>query len=80
MDFLARRHAGGEELIQVCADPSREATRLRELTALTAAGKEHPRAVRRVLVTDRDSVPRAAIPGVKVQPAYEWLLAGTSEG
>lgn len=76
VDFLARHPAGGEELIQVCADASGEETCDREAAALAAAAEEHAQAVRRLLVLDRDSVPRAAIPGVHVQPAYEWLLAG----
>jgi predicted AAA+ superfamily ATPase len=75
VDFLARHPAGGEELVQVCADPTDEKTLARELRALAAAGKEHPRAARRLLVLDRDAVPRAAASGVQIQPAYEWLLA-----
>jgi predicted AAA+ superfamily ATPase len=79
VDFLARHRAGGEELIQVCADASGEETGARELGALVAAGKKHRRAVRRLLVVDRDSVPQAETPGIQVQPAYEWLLAGATE-
>ncbi len=79
VDFLARHPAGGEELLQVCADATDEKTLARELRALAAAGKEHPRATRRLLVLDRDALPRAAAPGVRVQPAYEWLLAGPEE-
>jgi predicted AAA+ superfamily ATPase len=80
VDFLVRHPAGdGEELIQVCAGLSDEATLARELRALTAAGTEHPRAVRRLLVLDRDSVPRTGTPEVLVQPAYEWLLTATDE-
>jgi len=75
VDFLARDRAGGEELIQVCADASAPATLARELRGLTAAAQEHPRAVRRLLVADRDAVVHARTPGVEVQPAYEWLLA-----
>jgi hypothetical protein len=63
----------------VCAGLSDEATLARELRALSAAGGEHPRAVRRLLVLDRDSVPRTGTPEVLVQPAYEWLLAATDE-
>ena len=53
VDFLARRPGAGEELIQVCADLSSPETRARELRALTAAAKDHPRATRRLLVLDR---------------------------
>lgn len=79
VDFLARHPVDGEELVQVCADTSDEATLARELRALAAAGKEHPRAVRRLLVLDRDSTPRVDTPGVRAQPAYEWLLAPPGE-
>jgi predicted AAA+ superfamily ATPase len=80
VDFLARYLAGGEELVQVCADPSDEATLARELRALAAAAKEHPRAVRRLLVLDRDSIPRVDAPGIHAQPAYEWMLVTPGEG
>jgi len=79
VDFLARYPGGGDELVQVCADPSGEATLARELRALAAAGKEHPRAVRRLLVLDRDSTPRVDTPGIRARPVYEWLLAAPSE-
>ena len=79
VDFLARRRAGGEELIQVCADLSSPETRARELRALTAAAKDHPRATRRLLVLDRDALNRADASGIEVQPAYEWLLAAPDE-
>jgi len=77
VDFLARHPVEGEELVQVCSDASDEATLGRELRALAAAGKEHRRAVRRLLVLDRDAVPRVDTLGALTQPAYEWLLAGT---
>jgi hypothetical protein len=75
VDFLARYPAGGEELIQVCADLSSGETRTRELRALSEAGKEHRRARRLLLVLDRDALAHAAAPGIEVVPAYEWLLA-----
>lgn len=79
VDFLARHPAGGQELIQVCADPSDPATLERELRGLEAAAREHRRATKRLLVLDRDVMPRAGITGVQVQPAYEWLLAPPGE-
>ncbi len=79
VDFLVRYPADGEELVQVCVDPSDEATLARELRALTAAGKEHRRAQRRLLVLDHEAVPRTVAHGVLVQPAYEWLLASPME-
>ena len=76
----ARYPGAGEELIQVCADVSRPETPARELRALGAAAREHPRAVRRVLVLDRDALATPIeAPGVVVQPAYEWLLAEAGE-
>jgi len=75
VDFLVRHLAGGEELVQVCADPSAAETLARELRALTAATSEHPRARRRLLVLDRDQALRVTAQGVLAQPAYEWLLA-----
>ncbi len=80
VDFLARRPAAGDELIQVCADVSSPETRARELRALTAAAAEHPRATRRLLVLDRDALAQATTSAVEVQPAYEWLLAGPDGG
>jgi len=77
--ILVRYPAAGEELVQVCADPSDEETLARELRALAAARKEHQRAVGRLLVLDRDTMPRVDTPGVRVQPAYEWLLAAPGE-
>ena len=79
VDFLARHLAAGEELIQVCADLSAPETLSRELRALMAAEKEYPRAVRRLLVLDRDALARVSAPGVEAQPAYEWLLAPLGE-
>ena len=79
MDFLARRLAGGEELMQVCADLSAPETRARELRALTAAAEDHPRATRHLLVLDRDALGRADASGIEVLPAYEWLLAAPEE-
>jgi len=76
VDFLARGPGGGEELLQVCADPTDPATLARELRALDSAGCAHPRARRRLLVLDRDSFPGVDTPGIEVQPVYEWLLAG----
>jgi hypothetical protein len=75
VDFLARYAVAGEELIQVCADASDATVLDRELRALEAAREEHPEAVRRLLVLDRDACPRVETPGVEVLPACDWLLA-----
>lgn len=74
VDFLVRYRDGGEELMQVCADPSAAATMERELRALAAAAREHPRAMRRLLTMNRDQMAAGAPRGLVVQPAYEWLL------
>jgi predicted AAA+ superfamily ATPase len=76
VDFHVRYLTGGEGLVQVCADPSDSATIARELRALEEAAREHRRAKRWLLVLTRDQVPAVTAPGVVVQPAYEWLLAG----
>jgi len=74
-DFLARVPAGGQELIQVCADVTQSDTLAREIRALEAAAKEHPRAAPRLLVLDRDAQARGRAAPLEVVPAYEWLLA-----
>ena len=55
-------------------------TRARESRALTAAAQDHSRAVRRLLVLDRDALTRVNAPGVEVRPAYEWLLTTPNQG
>ena len=75
VDFLARYPGAGEELLQVCADLSVPETRARELRAMTAAAKEHPRAARRLLVIDRDALAQVKASAIEAQPACEWLLA-----
>lgn len=74
VDFHVRYLAGGEELVQVCADPSAAETMDRELRALHEASSEHPHAIRRLLVLTLDQAPPVTAPGILVQPAYEWLL------
>lgn len=74
VDFFVRYPGAGAELIQVCADPSAADTLDRELRAFAEAGRQYPRAVRRLLVLDRDAVARVKAGQIEVQPAYEWLL------
>ena len=74
VDFLVRHRNGDQELIQVCASLKSPETVARELRALDAAAKEHPRAQRRLLVLDRDTAGEIEAPGVEVLPAYEWKL------
>jgi uncharacterized protein len=80
VDFLARHPETGEQLVQVAANATAPGTLERELRALEAAGAEHPRAERRLLVLDRDGLPRVDTGTVSVQPAYEWLLDGDGAG
>jgi predicted AAA+ superfamily ATPase len=76
VDFLVRFPAGRTELIQVCADPSNEQTRVRELRALEAAVVEgRPKVEKKWLVLTRDQTSFLDHPGITAQPAYEWLLA-----
>ena len=73
VDFHAWFPGRGEELIQVCADPSEESTREREVRALAEAGRERRRARRRILVTTIDNLFDA--PGAEVEPAWRWMLS-----
>ena len=72
--FLARAADGRRELIQVCADATDPGTAERELRALTAAGKQFPDAVRRLLTLTRDGIPDSLPDGVTAQPAWGWML------
>lgn len=74
VDFLARFPDGSQELIQVCADLSKPATRTRELRALLDARVENPEAVLHLLLLDRPTENPADMEGITVQPVYEWLL------
>ncbi len=75
VDFLARYPGAQAEIIQVCADLSEQDTRARELRAFASVAANHSRAIRRLLVLDRDAMVGAAAPGIEVQPAYEWMLS-----
>jgi predicted AAA+ superfamily ATPase len=79
VDFLVRNRDAEQELIQVCANLQSSETVARALRALTAAGPEHPRARRKLLVLDRDTAGEVSAPGIDVLPAYEWLLAESPE-
>jgi predicted AAA+ superfamily ATPase len=81
VDFLARYRGGGSELLQVCADPSDEATLARELRSLGAASRELPDAPPgRLLVLTRDQAVPLVHAGVDALPAYEWMLARSRGG
>jgi predicted AAA+ superfamily ATPase len=70
VDFLASYPTGMLELIQVCADPSKEEVRERELRALMVAAQEnHPAAQKRLLVLTWDQQHYCTDVDVTVQPA-----------
>jgi len=75
VDFLARAPDGAMELIQVCADASRAETLTRELRALEEAGRVYPQATQRLVTLTQDGSPATAPAGIRVQPAYEWMLS-----
>ena len=68
-DFLASGPTGGEEQIQVCADPSDPETKVRQ----------HPRATNALLVLTRDQV-FSEQTGIGVRPVSEWLLSAGNWG
>jgi predicted AAA+ superfamily ATPase len=74
VDFLARAPGARPMLVQVCADVAEAATLAREAHALAAAGRDHPRAERVLLVPDKDAAARAAASGVTARPLADWLL------
>jgi predicted AAA+ superfamily ATPase len=75
VDFLARSTAGEMELLQVVSDATTRDVAEPEIQALEEAGRLYPRAVRRLLTSTRDALPRGAPEGILVQPAYEWMLS-----
>ena len=77
VDFLARYPGGQEDLIQVCVDPSEPATLGRELAALDAAGIEHPRAVRHLIVMEASTAGRIRHPHTEPLAALQWLLSSS---
>lgn len=75
VDFSVRYPAGETELLQVCADPSGETARAREVRALADAkgtGYSPDRTLLLVLTRDQ-SLPFVGTDLV-AQPVYEWLL------
>lgn len=74
VDFLAASPGAETLLIQVCADLHEAATREREVAALLAAVREHPRAEPLLLTLD-PTPPRPELPApLRWQPASAWLL------
>ena len=67
------------EQVEIAVSGSSARILSREMRALMAAAQERPRAVRRLLVFDRDALARVGAPGVEVRPVYEWLRAAAGE-
>ena len=75
VDFLARDATGSMELIQVCADAADAATATRELRALASAGRQFPRAGKRLITLTGAAAAVPPPPGTAVTAAAEWFLA-----
>jgi len=75
VDFLARSATGETELLQVVSDATAPDVAEPEIQALEEAGRLYPRAVRRLLTSTRDALPRGTPEGILAQPAYEWMLS-----
>jgi len=74
VDFFARDPEGRATLLQVCADLGEPTTREREVRALAAAAREHPKAT--ALVLTLDAVPPSpSLPApLEWRAASRWLL------
>jgi hypothetical protein len=59
--------------------PSTPTTWDREIRALASAGADHPHAQQALLVLTREQIPPDVPSTIRVQPAYEWLLANETE-
>ncbi len=73
--FLVFEARDGErQLVQACADLSDEATRARELRALTTASRETGIEALTIVTQGTERTERADGCEVKVVPAWRWLL------
>lgn len=68
-----------QELTQVFADVTAEATLERGLRALGRSGDAHSRAKRRLFVLERDPAMHVHARGALVQAANEWLVGTAAE-
>lgn len=75
VDFLATYRDGRRELLQVCADPSTPEAREREIRALADAAKSRSKLPATLLVLTQEQAMARAESGLRVMPAYEWMLA-----
>jgi hypothetical protein len=74
VDFFAACRDGRRELLQVCADPSTADARGREMRALADAAKTEPKLPATLLVLTQEQAIALAGNGLRVLPAYEWML------
>jgi uncharacterized protein len=79
VDFLARFYDGRQELIQVCADINDPQTLQREVRALQAAAKDHPRAALRILTATLATSPAGVPDDIAIEPTWRWLLDDRAE-
>jgi predicted AAA+ superfamily ATPase len=78
VDFVVTTSAGGRELIQVCTSLDDPETREREVRALEEGRVECPEA-RAFVLTLESRLPYPEVPrGIRVMPAWEWILRGDS--
>ena len=75
VDFLATYRDGRRELLQVCADPSTPDAREREMRALADAAKSRSKLPATLLVLTQEQTIALAGSGLRVMPAYAWMLA-----
>lgn len=74
VDFLARQAAGGQALVQVCADVDDPETLAREVRALQAAAEECP-ADRQLILAAASRLPFPEVPApIGILPAWQWML------
>jgi uncharacterized protein len=74
VDFHVRHRAGGRAMLQVCADPTAQQTRAREIRALGLALKENPKVPAALLVLTQEQAVALAPAPFRIVPAYEWML------
>ena len=75
VDFLVSYRDGRRELLQVCADASAPDAREREIRALADAAKSRSKLPATLLVLTQEQAIALAGNGLRVVPAYEWMLA-----
>jgi predicted AAA+ superfamily ATPase len=74
VDFYAHYRAGRPSMLQVCADPTSEQTRMREVRALSSALAENPKIPGALLVLTQEQAVALSGESFRVVPAYEWML------